>query len=192
MKPKIAIFASGRGTNTRALIDHFKDHSAITIDCIICNRKDAGVFEVAKAASIQAFYFPKAQFESPDAVLKVLKDRGVNWIVLAGFLLKIPKSIIGAFQGRMVNIHPSLLPKFGGAGMYGDHVHQAVLESKEDKSGISIHWVDENYDTGSIINQFECELSEEDDLGSLKLKIQKLEYDHYPRVIEELIVKAAE
>jgi phosphoribosylglycinamide formyltransferase-1 len=192
MKSKIAIFASGRGSNTRALIKYFKGHPKIVIDCIICNRKDAGVFDVAKAANIQAFYFPKVQFEASKAVLEMLEDRGVDWVILAGFLLKIPASIIGAFQGRMVNIHPSLLPKFGGEGMYGDFVHRAVLESKEDKSGISIHWVDENYDTGSIINQFECEVSKEDDLESLKLKIQKLEHDHYPKIIEELIEKATE
>lgn len=191
MKSKIAIFASGRGSNTKALIDQFKDHPEIAVDCIICNRKDAGVFEVARAADVSAFYFSKSDFDSAEAILELLQKRGVNWIVLAGFLLKIPARIIGAFQGRMVNIHPALLPKFGGAGMYGDFVHRAVLDAKETKSGITIHWVDENYDTGSIISQFDCKVEEEDDLKSLKSKIQKLEHEHFPNVLEELILKAA-
>ena len=190
MKSKIAIFASGRGSNSRALIEHFKDHPSIAVDCIICNRKLAGVFNVANESKLEAFYFPKAEFESSIKLLELLKKRGVDWIVLAGFLLKIPSMIIGAYQGRMVNIHPALLPKFGGAGMYGDFVHKAVLESKEEKSGISIHWVDENYDTGSLIDQFECEISEDEDLQSLKLKIQKLEHEHLPKVLEQLILKA--
>ncbi|MAY84240.1 MAG: phosphoribosylglycinamide formyltransferase [Flavobacteriales bacterium] len=187
MKSKIAIFASGRGSNSRAIIHYFKDHPFISVDCIICNRKNAGVFDVAEEEGVAAFHFGKEEFQSADKILELLKIRGVDWIVLAGFLLKVPSLIIGAYQGRMVNIHPSLLPKFGGAGMYGDNVHLAVLEAGEPKSGISIHWVDEGYDTGSLIQQFECIIEENDDLQSLKSKIQKLEHEHLPQLLESLI-----
>jgi len=189
MKSKIAIFASGRGSNSRAIIDYFDAHQSIQVDCILCNRRKAGVFEVARTANIPAFHYDTAQFRSGEEVLKRLEERGIDWIVLAGFLLKVPALIIGAYRGRMVNIHPSLLPKFGGDGMYGDHVHRAVLEGNESKSGISIHMVDENYDTGALISQHECSIHKDDDLQTLKLKIQELEHRHLPPQLEKLILK---
>lgn len=192
MKTKIAIFASGQGSNARQMIEYFRAHPSIEVDCIVCNRMQAGVFDHARQLQVDAFYFPKARMESGEEILKLLKERSIDWIVLAGFLLKIPDGMIGEYQGRMVNIHPSLLPKFGGAGMYGDRVHEAVLEAKEKKSGISIHWVDEGYDTGSIINQFECELEEEESLRSLKEKIRRLEHEHLPKVVESLILDSRE
>ena len=188
MKTKIAIFASGRGTNASALISYFKGHPSIKVDCVFCNRKEAGVMQLAEQEGCPAYYFSERQFKEATEVLDKLKERNVDWIVLAGFLLMVPKVIVGAFSGRMVNIHPALLPKFGGKGMYGDRVHQAVLEANESKSGISIHWVDQHYDSGSIIQQFECKIAPSDGLAQLRAKVQKLEHQHLPPVMEALIL----
>lgn len=145
--------------------------------------------EVANELGIRSVYLPKQFFEDGQAVLKVLKERRIDWIILAGFLLKIPLILIQSYPSKIINIHPALLPKFGGKGMFGDHVHQAVLEAGEEKSGISIHFVDENYDTGSLIAQFECILDKEDDLDRLRTKIRSLEHEYFPIVIERLILE---
>ncbi len=188
MKSKIAIFASGQGSNTRRMLEYFEGHSKIVIDSIICNRETAGVMDVAREFQVASFYFSKENFTSEEKVLDLLKSRGIDWIVLAGFLLKIPSELIDAFPSRIINIHPALLPKFGGKGMYGDHVHKAVLEQNERKSGISIHYVDANYDTGSLIAQYECEIEEGDNVGSLRAKVRKLEHEHLPAVVEKLVL----
>lgn len=190
MKTKIAIFASGQGSNARRLIDYFKGHEEIEVNCIVCNRKEAGVYRVGEELGIDAIYFSKSEIEHAHILFKTLEEREVNWIVLAGFLLKVPEELIKKYPNRIVNIHPSLLPKFGGKGMYGDHVHKAVIESNEEKSGISIHFVDENYDSGSMIKQFDFALSKNETVSSLKLKIQQLEHEHFPKVIEGVILNS--
>lgn len=187
MKSKIAIFASGAGSNARRLIEFFNDHSKIEVSLIVCNRRKAGVYEVANAAGVEILHFPKEKMENSTELLETLNNRSIEWIVLAGFLLKIPHSLIEAYEGRMLNVHPALLPKFGGKGMYGDYVHQAVLEADVKKSGISIHYVDANYDTGSLIRQYECEIEKGETVESLRAKIQGLEHEFLPRVVEELI-----
>lgn len=187
MISKIAIFASGQGSNARRFLEYFKDHPTIRIDLIVCNRKDAGVLEIAREWGVDRLYCPKDKIGDGSMILESLRMKNIQWIVLAGYLLKVPELLIHSFPNRIINIHPALLPKFGGKGMYGDHVHEAVIKEKESKSGISIHFVDENYDTGSLIAQHQVEVDSEDDVNSLRRKIQKLEQDHYPVEVEKLI-----
>lgn len=188
MKSKIVIFASGKGSNALQLVEYFKDHISIEIDSVICNRKDAGVFDLLKPLGIPVFYFDRKQIVQANEVLKHLQDRKADWLILAGFLQKVPPAFCSAYENRILNIHPSLLPKFGGKGMYGDHVHQAVLNASEQQSGISIHFVNEDYDSGDMIKQFTCEVSEEETLESLREKIHALEHKYFPRVVEEVIL----
>jgi len=185
---KVAIFASGSGTNATRIIDYFGSNSDIIVDLILTNRKKAGVVLVAERIKIPIRVVSKEVFaDSPDSIVSFLVKRGIDFIVLAGFLLKVPPVIINKFDGRILNIHPSLLPAFGGTGMYGDHVHQAVLNSKELRSGITIHKVNEEYDQGDIVFQKAVELDKDETLTSLKAKIQTLEHLHFPSVIEDFI-----
>ncbi len=184
---KIAIFASGSGTNAENIAKYFDNHLRARVDIILSNNPNAYVLERAKKLHIPAIVFTREQLYEDNTVLNLLKFRGIDFIALAGFLWKIPENIIKAYPQRIVNIHPALLPKYGGKGMYGNHVHKAVLEAGEKKSGITIHYVNENYDEGDIIFQTQCPVLPDDTVETLAQRLHQLEYEHYPRIIEQLI-----
>lgn len=185
---KLALLASGTGSNVRNIIDYFKGSNDIVVDCVIANRKEAGALDHARNANIEEFVFYKADFND-GVVLDLLKSRGVTHVVLAGFLLKIPDAIISAYPKEIINVHPSLLPKFGGAGMYGMNVHKAVVAAGETKSGITIHLVNEVYDDGEILEQFDVELAMYDNPEKVAEKVQALEQKHFPQIIEKYLNK---
>ncbi len=184
---KVAIFASGAGSNAKKIIGHFKNSPSVKISLIVCNKPGAGVLTIAETNSIPTLLIEKEQFFRGNAYVEELKDQGIDFIVLAGFLWKIPLLLIKAFPQRIVNIHPALLPKYGGKGMYGHYVHEAVIDNKERESGISIHYVDELYDHGKLIFQATCEVLPTDSPDSLAERIHGLEHKHYPEVIETLL-----
>lgn len=182
----IAIFASGSGTNAENIARFFEENPRIQVSLILTNNPNAGVLAKARNLQIPTFVFTDAQLQE-GKVLEVLKTQEIKFIVLAGFLKLIPKSILAAYPNRIVNIHPALLPKYGGVGMYGAKVHQAVLNAKETKTGISIHYINGVYDEGDIIFQADIEVSKDDSIADIESKIHKLEYKHYPPVIEDLV-----
>jgi phosphoribosylglycinamide formyltransferase-1 len=184
---KIAVFASGAGSNAEKIINHFREHASIEVALVVCNRPGAGVLEIAAANQIPSLLIDKEKFFRGDAYIKELKEHEIDFIVLAGFLWKVPPMLIKAFPGRIVNIHPALLPKYGGKGMYGHHVHQAVIDHREKESGITIHYVDELYDHGSSIFQAFCPVLPGDTAASLAQRVLALEHQYYPLVIEEVI-----
>jgi phosphoribosylglycinamide formyltransferase-1 len=184
----IAIFASGAGSNAEKIIQYFRNREDIGVGAIVSNRTSAGVLKIAEKEGVESRVFSRNEFsDNPLSIVEWLREKHIDFVVLAGFLLRVPNELIDAYEGRMVNIHPALLPEFGGKGMYGDHVHRSVLEAGRKVSGITIHLVDEQYDHGEIILQEEIEIDNEETLNSLKAKIQKLEHFHYPRTIEKLI-----
>lgn len=183
----IAIFASGSGTNAENIARHFQDRPDVQVAVILSNNANAYVLERAKNLGIPYYVFSKSEFYQSDSVLLVLRDYRVDLIVLAGFLWLVPGNLLKAFASRIINIHPALLPKFGGKGMYGDKVHQAVIASGEKYTGITIHFVNEVYDEGEIIFQEKFEIAPGDTPESIAAKVHKLEYAHYPRVIEEVL-----
>lgn len=183
---RILIFASGSGTNAKNIIEYFGGSSIATVVAVFSNNSNAGVLEKAKKLSVPTDIFSKDELNSGKLLQKV-NDFQPDLIVLAGFLLKVPEYLIEAFPNRIVNIHPALLPKFGGKGMYGMHIHKAVVENKETKTGITIHYVNENYDEGNIIFQQSVALSQNDTPESVAEKIHELEQKHFPVVIEELL-----
>ncbi len=189
MKKRIAILASGSGSNAENIVNYFFDNKNVEIPLFISNKKDAFVHERAKKLGIPCYYFTAKQFNETDDVLDLLKEKGIDFVVLAGFLLKIPSNLLKEFHNAIINIHPALLPKFGGKGMYGDYVHQAVVESGEKKSGITIHYVNENYDEGKIIFQATCDVLPGDTPGDVAEKVHALEYKYFPEVIEKVISK---
>ncbi len=184
---KLALFASGTGSNVLNIIKYFKNHSSIQVDCVVSNKATAGALNHAQDNNIESFAFTKNDFEE-NTVLDSLISRGVTHIILAGFLLKIPPSFIQAYQDKIINIHPSLLPKYGGKGMYGMHVHNAVVQHKEKESGITIHLVNEIYDDGEILAQFKVNLSSDDTATEIAAKVQNLEQIHFPKIIENYIL----
>jgi formyltetrahydrofolate-dependent phosphoribosylglycinamide formyltransferase len=185
---RLAILASGTGSNAQKIIDHFRDQPSIKIELIVCNNPSAGVLQIAQKENIPAIVIEKDKFFRSDAYIKELEEKQIDWIVLAGFLWKIPDILIKEFSGKIINIHPALLPKYGGKGMYGHVVHEAVIAAKEKESGITIHYVDEIYDHGKIIFQARCPVLENDTPQTLAERIHKLEHEHYPEVIERLMV----
>lgn len=187
MKNHLAIFASGSGTNAEAILSYLRERKTAEVSLIVTNKAEAGVNEVARKFNVPVLVMNKEQMNDSEFLLGELKKHSVDWIILAGFLLMIPAFLVKAYENKMVNIHPALLPKFGGKGMYGKHVHQAVLEAKEQKSGISIHFVTEEYDEGKIIFQAETTLENEETIESLEKKIHQLEHQHYPLIIEKLV-----
>ncbi|SDH07363.1 phosphoribosylglycinamide formyltransferase-1 [Pedobacter terrae] len=189
MKKRIAIFASGSGSNAQKLMEHFKRSNEIEISLVLTNNADAYVLQRADNFEIPTHIFDRNEFYQTDEVVDLLKNLEIDFIVLAGFLWLIPKNLIHAYPGRMVNIHPAILPKFGGKGMYGDHVHQAVMAAGEAEGGITIHYVDENYDEGEYIYQARYRIDKNDNLEMVKFKGQQLEHQHYPRVVESLVKK---
>jgi phosphoribosylglycinamide formyltransferase 1 len=185
---KLAVFASGAGSNAQKLIDYFKDSHLATVALIVCNKPGAGVLSIAEREGIPSLLLEKEPFFRGDAYLPQLRKAGINFIVLAGFLWKIPQTLINAYPKRIVNIHPALLPKFGGKGMYGQYVHEAVLQAGEVESGITIHYVDEHYDNGDVIFQTACPILENDTPETIAERIHQLEHLHYPRVVEEVLI----
>jgi len=185
-KKSIAIFASGAGSNARKIIEHFAG-SGTQISLVVCNKPGAGVIDIARQAGIPVLMIEKDRFFNQDSYIKELQ--GADLLVLAGFLWKVPPALVQAFPNRIVNIHPALLPKYGGKGMYGHRVHEAVIASGDTESGISIHYVDELYDHGSIILQARCPIVPADTPDTLAQKVHALEHAHYPAAIEELLKK---
>lgn len=184
---KVAVFASGAGSNAQNLIRYFKNHSSIQISLVVCNKQGAGVLEVAKAAGVPVLLVKREQFLTGDAYLPDLMAAGITFIVLAGFLWKIPATLVAAYPKRIVNLHPALLPSYGGKGMYGANVHQAVITNGEKESGITIHYVDEHYDNGDILFQASCPVTLADTPQTLAAKIHELEYRHLPTLVEGAI-----
>lgn len=183
----IAIFASGAGSNARKIIEHFSQHPKVRVELVVCNKPHAGVLNIADEHGIPTLLLDKEQFFRGNAYVDEFKVDDIEFIVLAGFLWKIPDALIHAYPEKIVNIHPALLPKYGGKGMYGNFVHEAVIANKEKESGISIHLVDEVYDHGKIIFQAKCEVKKDDTPESLAARIHELEHKHYAKVIEQLV-----
>jgi phosphoribosylglycinamide formyltransferase-1 len=184
---RIAIFASGAGSNAAKIIEHFKTSETAGIALVVCNNPAAGVLSIAEKANIPTLLIERQRFFKGDGFLPVLKAHRIDFIVLAGFLWKIPLTLIQAFPESIINIHPALLPSYGGKGMYGMNVHAAVLTAGDKESGITIHYVDEHYDNGDIIFQERCTIEPGDTPETLAEKIHKLEHQHFPRVIEQVI-----
>jgi phosphoribosylglycinamide formyltransferase-1 len=184
-KFRICIFASGSGTNAEAIIKYFQHHPFIEIELVLTNNPAAAVLEKAKKASVKSRVFNKSQFSESDEIVQLLQAHGITHLVLAGFLLLIPKNLVATYPNKIVNIHPALLPKFGGKGMYGLKVHEAVKASGEKETGITIHEVNENYDEGKILFQASCEVLPSDTPQQIAAKVQSLEHENYPRVIEQ-------
>ena len=183
---KIAIFASGAGSNAKKVIDHFKNSAFVKVELMVCNNKGAGVLQIASLENIETLLIEKTAFKATGYVQQ-LKDCHIDFVVLAGFLWKLPGILIEAFPGKIVNIHPALLPSYGGKGMYGYAVHKAVIDAGEKESGITIHYVDEQYDHGNIIFQALCAVDNDDTPESLAIKIHKLEHKYYPIEIEKIL-----
>ncbi len=184
---RIVIFASGSGTNAENIIQYFQERPIAKVVQVLSNKKDAKVLDRSKNLSVPAFSFGKEAFLDTDQVLDLVAATSPDLIVLAGFLWKVPQKFIDAFSNRIVNIHPALLPDYGGKGMYGMHVHKAVIGNKEVESGITIHYVNEHYDEGAIIFQARTSIDDSDTPETLAQKIHSLEYEHFPRVIEKLL-----
>ena len=184
---QIAIFASGAGTNAARIIEHFRNHPSTRISLIISNKPGAGVLGIAEKEGIPSIIIEKERFFRGDAYVDELQSRNIDFVVLAGFLWKIPLALVKAYKGRIINIHPALLPKYGGKGMYGHFVHEAVIAAREKESGITIHYVDELYDHGQVIFQARCEVTPTDTPETLAAKIHTLEHQHFPLIIEDLL-----
>lgn len=188
---KLAIFASGAGTNAQKIIDHFRDRQDVSISLIISNKSEAGIMKIAAAENIPALVIDKEKFFRGNAYIDELRSKGINLIVLAGFLWKIPSALINAYPEKIINIHPALLPKYGGKGMYGHFVHDAVIASGDLETGITIHLVDEIYDHGRNIFQAVVPVEKHDTADSIAKKVQVLEHQFYPSVIDSLLQKAS-
>jgi phosphoribosylglycinamide formyltransferase-1 len=184
---KIVVFASGSGTNVQAIINYFHSGDFARVDLVLSNNPTAGVLDRCKRAGVAALVFNKHAFAKAGPIQVLLNQSKPDLIVLAGFLWKIPEFLITDFPNKIINIHPALLPKYGGKGMYGRHVHEAVVENGERESGITIHFVNENYDEGAIIAQFSCEVSPSDSAEDVAAKIHQLEQKHFPMVIEKVL-----
>jgi phosphoribosylglycinamide formyltransferase-1 len=186
----IVLFASGEGTNAQNIIDYFRNSSEIKVVLVVCNKKSANVLNRAHKEGVPTLLVDRTVFYETNSVVERLIAEHIDLIVLAGFLWKIPDNIIKAFSHKIVNIHPALLPKFGGHGMYGMHVHKAVVEAKEKESGISIHHVNENYDEGTLIAQHSCPVSEKDTAEDVARKIHDLEKEFFPKTIENILLNS--
>ena len=187
--PRLAIFASGNGTNAQRIIEYFSGHPTITVKLVLSNKPDAGVVDRAKNLGVETMVFNRLSFYETGMVPEKLTSCRIDFIILAGFLWLIPKNILTAYPGRIINIHPALLPKYGGKGMFGNSVHEAFIAAGDPESGITIHHVDEKYDEGRIIFQAKCTITEKDTPESLAVKVHQLEYRHFPEVIEQTVTR---
>ena len=183
----IAILASGSGSNAENIAKYFEGSDYARVSFIIANNPEAYVLERAKKLGIEAAVVTKQQFMEADSIIAMLKERNIDFVVLAGFLLLVPQKLIQAYPGKIVNIHPALLPKHGGKGMYGDRVHKAVVECGDSESGITIHLIDEQYDKGTTFFQAKCPVLPSDTPDDVAAKVHALEYEHFPHVIEEIM-----
>lgn len=183
----IAIFASGNGTNCENIIRYFNQSETARVTLVVCNNKKAPVVERAERLGVPVIIMAKEEFSNSDTALSALRERSISLIALAGFMLLVPRYLTDAYKGKIVNIHPSLLPKYGGKGMYGMHVHEAVKANKENESGITIHYVNSDYDKGQIIRQYKTPLSENDNAEDIARKVHALEYKYFPKVIEAIL-----
>ena len=184
---RLAIFASGAGSNAQKIIDYFKENQLVKITLIVCNKPNAGVLNIAAKEQIPTLIIEKETFFRGDAYVGILNDYQITFIVLAGFLWKVPKALIAAYPNKIINIHPALLPKYGGKGMYGHFVHEAVIANGEKESGITIHFVNENFDEGKHIFQATCPVLPTDTPDSLAERIHLLEHTHFAKVIESIL-----
>jgi phosphoribosylglycinamide formyltransferase 1 len=184
---QIAIFASGTGTNAGRIIQYFRNHNGISVNLIVSDKPGAGVLNIARNASIPTLLIDKEKFFHGNAYVDELRERKIDFLVLAGFLWRIPESLVKEFRGRIINIHPALLPKYGGKGMYGRRVHEAVIGAGEKETGITIHYVDELYDHGQVIFQASCAVDPADTPETLAQKVHRLEHEHFSKIIEQAI-----
>lgn len=185
---KIAIFASGSGSNAENIIRYFKGRDSARVVLVLSNRADAKVLERAAGLGVESFVFDRDTFYNTEKIMELLKEKGIDYVVLAGFLWLVPKNIVDAYRGRIVNIHPALLPRHGGKGMYGNRVHEAVIACGDDQTGITIHRVNEIYDDGDIIASYCVPVTTADTPQSIAAKVHELEYRHFPEVIEKHIL----
>lgn len=183
---KIAIFASGSGSNAQNIIEYFKGNRNVIVDSLWSNNENAYALIRAERLGVETFTFGRDEFYNSIDVLEELSDRKIDLIVLAGFLWLVPRNLTEEFT--IINIHPALLPKYGGKGMYGKYVHEAIVKNKEKESGITIHYVNERYDEGNIVFQATCDIEKGDTPDSVAQKVHELEYEHYPRIIEEVVL----
>ena len=187
---RLAILGSGNGTNAQQISEYFAGRTDVEVACIIYNKRDAYIAQRAKNLGIEARYFSRADFYDNGNVLRYLQQKKVDWVILAGFLWLVPEPMLDAYPNRIINIHPALLPKYGGRGMYGHHVHEAVVAAGEHQSGITIHIVDRHYDRGTTLFQARCTVTPDDTPDTLAAKIHLLEKEHFPRVIDETIKRS--
>ena len=187
MKKNIAIFASGSGTNAENIIRYLQENDFIRVALVLSNRSDAYVLERANRLKVPSKGFLKDDWISGEQILALLREYNIDFIVLAGFLVRVPEVLLHAYPDKIINIHPALLPKFGGKGMYGDRVHEAVVTAGEKESGITIHYINEHYDEGNTIFQAKCPVLPEDSPADVAKKVHSLEYEYYPQVIEKLL-----
>ncbi len=183
----IAIFASGAGSNAQTIIDYFREGHGVRVALVVSNRADAGVLQIAENEGIPYAIVGKEEYLDEEILLGLLQFHKIDFVVLAGFLWLIPPFLIAKYPNRIVNIHPALLPKYGGKGMYGTKVHEAVKAAGEAESGITIHYVNEHFDEGEIIFQAQCPIAPEDTADDIRKKVQALEHEHYPKVLTELL-----
>lgn len=186
---RIALFASGSGTNVENIANYFNGKTTAKPVCVLCNKPDAFVLERTKRLNLDSMNFNRAEFNDGKKIMEYLGKHDIDFIVLAGFLWLVPEYLINKYPGRIVNIHPALLPKFGGKGMYGMHVHEAVKQSGETETGITIHLIDGNYDKGNTVFQAKVAVEPTDSPDDIANKVHKLEYEYYPKVIEEIAKK---
>lgn len=187
-KIQLAIFASGGGSNARAIMAYFKDHPSVSVGLVVSNRRQAGVLSIAEAYGVPSVVISKSSFYESTQLLEILDTYKISFIALAGFLLLVPPYIIARFPKRILNIHPALLPKFGGKGMYGHFVHEAVKAANETETGLTIHYATEAYDEGAAVFQARCVVAPEDTPETIAQKVLALEHLHYPRILEATIL----
>ena len=187
MKKNIAIFASGSGSNAENIIRYFQKNDSVQVSLVLSNKSDAYVLERAHRLGVPCNVFPKEDWIAGDEILAILQEYRIDFVVLAGFLVRVPDLLLHAYPDKIINIHPALLPKFGGKGMYGDRVHEAVVAAGEKESGITIHYINEHYDEGNAIFQATCPVLPTDSPDDVAKKVHALEYEYFPQVIEQVL-----
>lgn len=187
MERNIAIFASGSGTNAENIIRYFEENNSVRVSLVLSNKSEATVLERAARLRVPSAVFSREDWLAGERVLEALRRHRIDFIVLAGFLVRVPDVLLHAYPDKIINIHPSLLPKFGGKGMYGDRVHEAVIAAGERESGITIHYINEHYDEGSILFQATCPVLPGDSAEDVAKRVHALEYEHYPLIIDKVL-----